>query len=355
MFGEVNRPLGRWITMVGFCSSRCSRFHAGVASLSWIAASSSIQRQWYLTCWLRIWPTWWTQLPARHLVPWQISTESLFMIYFGSSKKHLGAPFPFFVHPQFRWRAGHVQGWMYNCSLLQFLEQFEISVSRRWVGPPTSSSSIQQDSSLSYELISLWSESSVLCCFFLAFFCGSERVKTPRCNPSPSSSEVRNSEKAQPTSKRVEKIIHFLTYQADGAYGAQIFTSQMVTGKIIWVTTAAGRKSLDLSAVFMRKIASWQGFSTALHPWPHFGSPLRISLWMDSGHTVGRRSTISGQYQYHILFFCSSGGSNMFKHMFEHVYPILSAPLFGPPPCETAVNITWCGEWAPMTFLIRWT
>ncbi|CAJ1345300.1 unnamed protein product [Effrenium voratum] len=42
-------------------------------------------------------------------------------------------------------------GWMYNCSLLQFLEQFEIS--------------------------------------------------------------VRNSEKAQPTSKRVEKIIHFLTYQ----------------------------------------------------------------------------------------------------------------------------------------------
>lgn len=41
---------------------------------------------------------------------------------------------------------------MYNCSLLQFLEQFEIS--------------------------------------------------------------VRNSEKAQPTSKRVDKIIHFLTYQA---------------------------------------------------------------------------------------------------------------------------------------------
>jgi dynein heavy chain len=42
-------------------------------------------------------------------------------------------------------------GWMYNCSLLQFLEQFEIS--------------------------------------------------------------VRNSEKAQPASKRVDKIIHFLTYQ----------------------------------------------------------------------------------------------------------------------------------------------
>merc|ERR1712060_995455 len=46
---------------------------------------------------------------------------------------------------------GQMSGWMYNCSLLQFLEQFEIS--------------------------------------------------------------VRNSEKAQPTSKRVEKIIHFLTYQ----------------------------------------------------------------------------------------------------------------------------------------------
>lgn len=152
--------------------------------------------------------------------------------YFGSNKKHLGPRSQFFVHPQFRWRAGHVQGWMYNCSLLQFLEQFEISVSRWWVGPRTSSSSIQQDSSRSYELISLWSEPSVLCCFFLAFFGGSERVKTPRCNPSPSSSEVRNSEKAQPTSKRVEKIIHFLTYQADGAYGAQIFTSQMVTGKI---------------------------------------------------------------------------------------------------------------------------
>eukprot|EP00931_Biecheleriopsis_adriatica_P036383 TRINITY_DN2095_c0_g1_i5.p1 TRINITY_DN2095_c0_g1~~TRINITY_DN2095_c0_g1_i5.p1 ORF type:complete len:4649 (-),score=1173.32 TRINITY_DN2095_c0_g1_i5:61-14007(-) len=42
-------------------------------------------------------------------------------------------------------------GWMYNCSLLQFLEQFEVS--------------------------------------------------------------VRNSEKAQPTAKRVDKIIHFLTYQ----------------------------------------------------------------------------------------------------------------------------------------------
>jgi dynein heavy chain len=44
-----------------------------------------------------------------------------------------------------------MSGWMYNCSLLQFLEQFEFS--------------------------------------------------------------VRNSEKAQPTSKRVDKIIHFLTYQ----------------------------------------------------------------------------------------------------------------------------------------------
>merc|ERR1712178_184441 len=44
-----------------------------------------------------------------------------------------------------------MSGWMYNCSLLQFLEQFEIS--------------------------------------------------------------VRNSEKCQPTSKRVDKIIQFLTYQ----------------------------------------------------------------------------------------------------------------------------------------------
>jgi len=62
-------------------------------------------------------------------------------------------------------------GWMYNCSLLQFLEQFEVS--------------------------------------------------------------VRNSEKAQPTSKRVDKIIHFLTYQVYRYMNRGLFERDKMMFKII--------------------------------------------------------------------------------------------------------------------------
>ena len=166
-----------------------------------------------------------------------------------------------------------------------------------------------------------------MCCFFLAFFVVLSGSKHRGATRPPSSSEVRNSEKAQPTSKRVEKIIHFLTYQADGAYGAQIFTSQMVTGKIIWVTTAAGRKSLDLSAVFMRKIAFLARVQHGTSPTTPFWVTT-ADLFVDSGHTVGRRSTISGQYQYQSLFFlffrgvqtCSNTCSNMFIPFSQLLY-----------------------------------
>jgi hypothetical protein len=60
-------------------------------------------------------------------------------------------------------------------------------------------------------------------------------------------------------------------------------------------------------------------------------------LWPYSWQEIDNFWAISISY---LIFFVLQGGSNMFKHMFEHVYPILSAPLFGPPPCETAVNIT---------------
>ncbi|CAK0855452.1 unnamed protein product [Prorocentrum cordatum] len=66
---------------------------------------------------------------------------------------------------------GQLSGWMYNCSLLQFLGQFEIS--------------------------------------------------------------VKNSEKAQPTSKRVEKIIHFLTYQVYRYMNRGLFERDKMMFKLI--------------------------------------------------------------------------------------------------------------------------
>merc|ERR1740138_978385 len=62
-------------------------------------------------------------------------------------------------------------GWMYNCSLIQFLEQFEMS--------------------------------------------------------------VRLSEKAQPTSKRVDKIIHYLTYQVYRYMNRGLFERDKMMFKLI--------------------------------------------------------------------------------------------------------------------------
>merc|ERR1711904_586023 len=86
-----------------------------------------------------------------------------------------------------------MSGWMYNCSLLQFLEQFEIS--------------------------------------------------------------VRNSEKCQPTSKRVDKIIQFLTYQVYRYMNRGLFERDklmfqlMVTIKIMVV---AGQLSGADVSIFLK-------------------------------------------------------------------------------------------------------
>jgi len=110
-------------------------------------------------------------------------------------------------------------GWMYNCSLLQFLEQFEIS--------------------------------------------------------------VRNSEKCQPTSKRVEKIIHFLTYQVYRYMNRGLYERDKMLFKLLVtlkIMTVAGQILSGDVSMLLKAGSSLD--SKAERPNP-FGKWLPDKVWLN--------------------------------------------------------------------------
>jgi len=119
-------------------------------------------------------------------------------------------------------------GWMYNCSLLQFQEQFDIS--------------------------------------------------------------IRNSEKCQPTSKRVDKIIHFLTYQVYRYTNRGLFERDkmmfklMVTMKIMVV---AGQLTGADLAVFLKAGSSLDVKAERPNPFKWMSDKVWLNLLQISRHTFG--------------------------------------------------------------------
>merc|ERR1719387_50754 len=124
-------------------------------------------------------------------------------------------------------------GWMYNCSLLQFLEQFDIS--------------------------------------------------------------IRNSEKCQPTSKRVDKIIQFLTYQVYRYMNRGLFERDklmfklMVTLKIMVI--AAQLTGADVS-VFLKAGSALDKNSERANPFKWMSDKVWLNIIQLTRHSFGTQQVL---------------------------------------------------------------
>merc|ERR1712079_562137 len=119
-------------------------------------------------------------------------------------------------------------GWMYNCSLLQFLEQFEISVG--------------------------------------------------------------NSEKAQPTSKRVEKIIYFLTYQVYRYTNRCLFERDKLMFKLIVtmkIMVIANQITSNDVSVFLKAGSSLDVKAERANPFKWMSDKVWLNLLQLSRHSFG--------------------------------------------------------------------
>jgi dynein heavy chain len=119
-------------------------------------------------------------------------------------------------------------GWMYNCSLLQFLEQFDISISR--------------------------------------------------------------SEKCQPTSKRVDKIIDYLTYQVYRYMNRGLFERDKMMFKLMFtlkiMTVASMLTSADV-AVFLKAGSSLDVKSERPNPFKWLTDKIWLNMLVLSRHAFG--------------------------------------------------------------------
>jgi dynein heavy chain len=131
-----------------------------------------------------------------------------------------------------------MSGWMYNCSLIQFLEQFEIS--------------------------------------------------------------VRQSEKAQPTSKRVDKIIHFLTYQVYRYTNRGLFERDKLMFKLIVtmkiMVVANQLTSADVS-IFLKAGSALDEKAEKPNPFKWMSSKVWLNILQLTRHGFG----IDGQVFYRDL------------------------------------------------------
>jgi len=119
-------------------------------------------------------------------------------------------------------------GWMYNCSLLQFLEQFDISIAR--------------------------------------------------------------SEKCQPTSKRVDKIIDYLTYQVYRYMNRGLFERDKMMFKLMFtlrIMTVAGKITPGDVAMFLKAGSSLDVKSERPNPFKWMADKIWLNVLQLSRHTFG--------------------------------------------------------------------
>merc|ERR1740121_3261296 len=119
-------------------------------------------------------------------------------------------------------------GWMYNCSLLQFQEQFDIS--------------------------------------------------------------IRNSEKCQPTSKRVDKIIHFLTYQVYRYMNRGLFERDKMMFKLVVtmkIMVVAGQLTSQDPAIFLKAGSSLDVKAERQSPFRWLSDKVWLNVLQLSRHQFG--------------------------------------------------------------------